>query len=59
MSSEELGAIVLGLGYLALLLGAVRVFGLRRVVMFFLLVAFAAVVVAFKTLSVVAGSRRY
>lgn len=59
MSSEELGAIVFGLGYLALLVGAIRVFGLGRVLMFFLWVLLAAVLAAFKTLGVVAGSRRY
>lgn len=59
MSSEELGAIAFGLGYLALLVGAVRTFGFGRVLMFFLWVLLAAVLVAFKTLSVVTGFRRY
>ena len=59
MSSEEVGALVFGLGYLALFVGAIRVFGLARVLMFFLWVFFAAAVVAFKTLGAVTGSRRY
>jgi hypothetical protein len=59
MTSEEFGAVVFGLGYLALLIGAIRVFGLRRVVFFLLGVVFLGVVVAMKSLAVMTGSRRY
>lgn len=59
MSREELGAVVFLVGYGLLFLGAVKVFGLRRVLWALCLVVFLAVVVAFKTLGAVTGGRRY
>ena len=59
MTSEELSAIVFLAGYGVLFLVAVKVFGLRRVLWALGLVVFLAVVVAFKSLGAVTGSRRY
>ena len=58
MTSEELSGIVFLAGYGVLLLGAIKVFGLRRVVMTLLLIVALAVATAFKTLAVVTGARR-
>ncbi len=59
MASEELGGLVFLAGYGLLLVGAIKVFGLRRVLWFLGLIVVLAVSVAFKTLGVVTGSRRY
>lgn len=59
MESQELGAIVILAGYGALLLAAIRAFGVRRVAWALALVVFLAVVVAFRTFLAVTGSRRY
>ena len=59
MSREELGAVFFLIGYGVLLLGAVKIFGLRRVMWALCLVVFLAVVVAFKTLGAVTGGRRF
>lgn len=59
MTSEELGAIIFVLGYAALLVGAVRILGIRRVAWAVCLFVFLAVVIAFKTLGAVTSSRRH
>lgn len=59
MTSQELGAVVFMLGYGALLLGAIKVFGLRRVLVVLFGIVFLAIAVAFKSLGVVTGGRRY
>ncbi len=59
MSSEELGAVVFLVGYLGLFGLAIRVFGVRRVLWAVFLVVFLAVAVAFKSLGVITGGRRY
>ena len=59
MTSQELGAVVFMLGYGVLLLTAIKVFGLRRVLMVLFGIVFLAIAVAFKSLGVVAGGRRY
>ena len=59
MSREEFGAVVFLIGYGLLFLGAVKVFGLRRVLWALCLVVSLAVVVAFRTLGAVTGGRRY
>lgn len=59
MTSQELGAIVFMLGYGALLLGAIKVFGLRRVLVVLFGIVFLAIAVAFRSLGVVTGGRRY
>lgn len=59
MTSEELSALVFLLGYVALLAGAIKVFGLRWVLAVLFGIVFLAVVVAFKTLGAVTGGRRY
>lgn len=59
MTSEELGAVVFLAGYVALLLGAIKLFGLRRVLLAILGIVLVAIVVAFKSLGVVTGGRRY
>ena len=59
MTSQELGAIVFVLGYAALLLVAVKIFGLRRVLVLLFGIVFLAIAVAFKSLGVVTGGRRY
>ena len=59
MTSQELSGLVFLAGYGVLLVVAVKVFGLRRVVMVVFGVVFLAVVVAFKTLGTLTGARRY
>ena len=59
MTSQELGAVVFMLGYWALLLGAIKVFGLRRVLLVLFGIVFVAIAVAFRSLGVVTGGRRY
>ncbi len=59
MTSQELGAVVFLAGYGVLLLAAIKVLGLRRVVMVLLGIVFLGVGVAFKTLGAVTGGRRY
>lgn len=59
MTSEELGAVVFLVGYVILLLGAIKLFGLRRVLLAIFGIVFVAIAVALKTLGVVTGSRRY
>ena len=59
MTSHELGAVVFLVGYAALLVGAIKVFGLRRVLLVLFGIVFFAVVVAFKSLGVVTAARRY
>jgi hypothetical protein len=59
MTSDEMGAAMFLLGYLALLLGAIKVFGARRVVMVLFGVVVLAFVIAFKSLGVITGARRY
>ena len=50
MGQNEIGGYVLLAGYGLLLLGAVRVFGARRVLRFFLAIAFVGVWIAMGTL---------
>lgn len=59
MSAEEFGPTLFLFGYGVLFLIAVKAFGLRRVLWGLALVVFMAVAVAFKTLGVIAGGRRY
>ena len=59
MTSQELGAVVFMLGYAALLLGAIKIFGLRRVLVVLFGIVLLAIAVAFKSLGVVTGGRRY
>lgn len=59
MTNEELGAVFFLIGYGVLLLGAIKIFGLRRVMWSLCLVVFLAIAVAFKTLGAVTGGRRY
>ena len=59
MTSHELGAVVFMLGYAALFLGAIKVFGLRQVLLVVSGIVFVAIAVAFKSLRVVTGGRRY
>jgi hypothetical protein len=58
MTSEEFGAFLFLAGYGLLLLGAIKVFGLRRVLGVIFGIIFLAVVVAFKSLGAVTD-RRY
>ena len=58
MSEQELSAVVMLLGYTAVLVVAVKVFGIRRVLWAIALVVVLAVTVAFKTLGVITGGRR-
>ena len=58
VKGQEMGAVVFLLGYGALLVGAVKVFGIRRVLLVLFGIVFLAAVVAFKSLGVVTGSRR-
>ena len=58
MKSQELGAVLFMLGYGALLVGAIRVFGIRRVLLALLGIVLLAVTVAFRSLGVVIGTRR-
>lgn len=58
LSSEESGALFLLCGYALMLLGAIKMFGVRRVLMFFVGLTMLAILVAFKTLGVVTGGRR-
>lgn len=59
MTSEELGGLVFLFVYALMLAGAVKIFGIRRVLMFFLGLTILGLVIAFKTLGVITGSRRY
>jgi len=59
MTSQELSALVILAGYAGLLVVAVKVFDLRRVLVFVLGIVVLAVLVAFKTFGAVAGGRRY
>ena len=59
MTSQELSAVVFLIGYAALLVGAVKLFGLLRVLSLVFGIVVLAVIVAFKTLGVVTGGRRY
>ena len=58
MTSEEVGAVAFVIGYGALLLGAIKIFGARRVLWGLGIIVFLAVAVAFRTLGAVTGSRR-
>lgn len=58
MPSEEIGAYVLLAAYAMLFVGAIKVFGLRRVVIVLFGIVFVAVTIAFKTLGAV-SARRY
>ena len=55
---HETGAVLFLLGYGTLLLGAIRVFGVRRVLLVLFGIVLFGVMVAFKSLGVVTGSRR-
>jgi hypothetical protein len=59
VSSEELGGMVILAVYGALLVLAVKVFGIRRVLWAIGLVVFFAVAIAFKSLGAFTGGRRY
>ena len=59
MTSHELGAVVFLIGYGALLVGAIKLFGIRRVLLVLFGIVFLAIAVAFKSLGVVTGGRRY
>lgn len=59
MSREELAGYAILIGFGLALVGALRIFGPRRVLGVLFWVTFAAVVVACATLRVVAGGRRY
>jgi hypothetical protein len=60
MTSQELSGIVFVLGYLGLLVGAVKIFGIRRVLWFFAGIVVLGVAVAFKSLGAITSSgRRY
>jgi len=59
VTSQELSAVVFLAGYGVLLVGAIKIFGLRRVLMVLFGIVFLAVIVAFKTLGAVTGGRRY
>jgi hypothetical protein len=57
VASEELAAWGPVAGYGLMLLGAIRIFGARRVAWVFFGVVVVAVVVAFKTIGAIAGRR--
>jgi hypothetical protein len=59
MSSHELSALAFLLGHVALLAIAIKLLGLRRLLIVLLGILVVAVVVAFKTLGAVTGARRY
>lgn len=59
MTSEEFGALVFLLGYVALFALAIKVLGVRRVLMVLFGIVVLAVAVAFKSLGVITGRRRY
>ena len=60
MTSQELGGIAFLLGYAVLLMGAVKVFGIRRVLWFFGLIVVLGVSIAFRSLGAITSSgRRY
>ena len=58
MNEQELSAVVFLLGYAAVLVVAVKVFGIRRVLWAIALVVVLAMMVAFKTLGAITGGRR-
>lgn len=59
MTSQEIGGGLFVAGYAALVALAIKTFGIRRVLGVLLGVAFLALVVAFKSLAVITGGRRY
>lgn len=59
MSSEEFGALVFLLGYVALFGLAIKVFGIRRVFLVLFGIVLLAVAIASKSLGAVTRSRRY
>jgi hypothetical protein len=59
VASEEIGAYVLLAGYGLMFLGAMKVFGLRRVLLVVFGIVFLAVAIAFKTLGSISSPRRY
>ena len=58
VTQEELAGYTVLAGYGVMLLGAIKVFGLRRVVIVLFGIVFFAVAIAFKSLGTVSG-RRY
>ena len=58
MTSEQIGGYVFVAGYMLVFIGAVKAFGLRRVLMFFLGILVIGIAVAMGTLRSVTG-RRY
>jgi hypothetical protein len=59
VTSQELGAAVVVAGYGLVLALAIRAVGIRRVLGVLGIVVLLAVVVAFKSLGVILGGRRY
>ena len=59
MTSQDLGAAVVLAGYGVVLALLIRALGVRRVVGGLGIVVLLAIVVAFKTLGVIVGGRRY
>ena len=58
MTSEQIGAYVFLAGYVLVFIGAVKAFGLRRVLMFFVWIFVIGITIAMGTLRGVT-SRRY
>jgi hypothetical protein len=59
MSSEEIGGYVLLAAYGLLFLGAIKVFGLRRVFGIVFGIVFFGLVIAFKAFGAMTSPRRY
>jgi hypothetical protein len=56
---EKLRLCVMLAGWGLILYGAIKLFGIRRVLWFFALVLILAIAVAFRTLGGITGGRRY
>jgi hypothetical protein len=59
VAAEEMGGYLLLAGYAVLFYGAIRFFGLRRVLVLLVMVGVAGLVMAFKTLAGVTSARRW
>ena len=57
MTSEEIGAYVIGAGYAGIFLIAIRTFGIRRVLLFLVAVVIFALALGLRTLGTITSSR--
>jgi hypothetical protein len=59
MTTEEFGAYVIGAGYAATLVIAIKAFGIRRVLWFLIAIVVVAFALGLRTLGAITSSRRH